>query len=59
MRLELGGSIILFVWSAERYRTEIARLMQGLNRQLLRVVRARRLFGLSFVLVRRIPSAAS
>ncbi|HTT36853.1 MAG TPA: hypothetical protein VMH32_04195 [Burkholderiales bacterium] len=59
MRLELGGSMILFVWSAARYRTEIARLMQGLNRHLLRVVRARRLFGLSFVLVRRIPSAAS
>ena len=57
MRLEMGGSMILFVWSAERYRTEVVRLMQGLNRHALRMVRARRLFGLCFVLVRRIPGA--
>ena len=56
MRLEMGGSMILFVWSAERYRTEVVRLMQGLNRHVLRIVRARRLFGLCFVLVRRIPA---
>jgi hypothetical protein len=59
MRLEIGGSRILFVWTAERYRTEIVRLMQGLNRHSLQLVRARRLFGLCFVVVRRIPGLAS
>ena len=54
MRLEIGGSLIVFVWTADQYRDEIARLCQGINRHVLELVRARRLFGLRLVAVRRV-----
>ncbi len=55
MRVEIGRSFILFLWTERRYRDEVVRLFQGVNRHLVRLVRARRLFGLCFVLVKRTP----
>ena len=55
MRIELGRSLILFLWTESTYRTEVVRLFQGINRHLVQLVRARRAFGLCFLLVRRIP----
>jgi hypothetical protein len=57
MRLDMGGSLILFVWTEKQYRTEIVCLFQGINRHLVRLVRARRFLGLRFVIVRRTPPA--
>jgi hypothetical protein len=53
MRLELGNAVICFVWTPDRYRNEVVRLFQGINRQSVRLLKARRLFGLWFVAVRR------
>jgi hypothetical protein len=58
MRLDMGGSLILFVWTEQQYRLEVVRLFQGLNRRLVRMVRAWRLLGLRFVLVRRLQAGA-
>ena len=55
MRLEMGGSLIVFVWTENQYRKEIVRLFQGINRHLVRLVRARRILGLRFVVIRRMP----
>lgn len=57
MRIELGRSLILFMWTDSAYRSEVVRLFQGINRHLVQLVRARRALGLCFVLVRRIPGA--
>ena len=57
MRLDMGGSLIVFVWTENQYRTEVVRLFQGINRHLVRLVRARRLLGLCLVIVRRVPPA--
>lgn len=56
MRLDMGGSLIVFVWTESQYRKEVVRLFQGINRQLVRLVRARRLFGLRLILVRRLSA---
>ena len=56
MRLDLGGSLIVFVWSENRYRTEAVRLLQGINRRLVRLVRARKLLSLRLILVRRVSA---
>ena len=55
MRVEIGRSFILFLWTERRYRDEVVRLFQGVNRHMVRLVRARRLLGLCFVLVKRTP----
>jgi hypothetical protein len=57
MRLDMGGSLILFVWTEQQYRLEVVRLFQGLNRRLVRMVRAWRLLGLQ-LLVRRLQAGA-
>jgi hypothetical protein len=56
MRVEIGRSLIVFVWTADRYRTEVVRLFQGINRHSLRLLRARRFFGFWFVAVRRVAA---
>ena len=53
VRIELGHSFILFLWTERQYRLEAVRLFQGVNRHLVRLIRARRLLGLCFLLVRR------
>lgn len=58
MRLEIGRSLIFFLWTDTQYRTEVVRLFQGINGHLLRLVRARRMFGLSFLIVRRLGAKA-
>jgi hypothetical protein len=59
MRLDMGGSLIVFVWTENQYRSEIVRLFQGINRHLVRLVRARRLLGLRLVVVRRVAPAVA
>lgn len=59
MRLDFGGSLIVFVWTENQYRTEVVRLFQGINRHLVRLVRARKLAGLRIVVVRRVPGAVA
>jgi len=55
MRIDLGGSHIVLVWTEDQYRNEIARLMQGINTTNIRLVKARPLFlGLRLVVLRRI-----
>jgi hypothetical protein len=56
MRIDLGGSLIMFFWSDGKYRNEIARLVQGINRPSLKLVRARRFLGCHFVVVRRLQA---
>ena len=53
MRVEIGRSLIFFLWTESKYRTEVVRLFQGINGHLLHLVRARKMFGLCFLLVRR------
>jgi len=53
MRLEIGKSVVFFVWTGNQYRDEVVRLFQGINRHSVRLLRARRLFGLWFIAVRR------
>ena len=53
MRLEVGKSVVFFVWTGNQYRDEVVRLFQGINRHSVRLLRARRLFGLWFIAVRR------
>jgi hypothetical protein len=57
MRLDLGGSHIVLVWTEEQYRNEVARLFQGINSTTVKLVRARVFFGLRFVVLRRVKSA--
>ena len=57
MRVEIGRSLIFFLWTEGKYRTEVVRLFQGINGHLLHLVRARKMFGLCFLLVRRTPGA--
>jgi hypothetical protein len=59
MRLDMGGSLIVFVWTENTYRAEIVRLFQGINRHLVRLVRARKLLGLRLVVIRRLPDAST
>ena len=60
MRFEIGNSLIVFIWTHERYRTEVVRLFQGINRHSVRLLRARKIFGLCFVAVRRVsPNAVA
>jgi hypothetical protein len=58
VRVEIGRSLIVFIWTRDRYRTEVVRLCQGINRQSVRLLRARRIFGLCFLAVRRIAAKA-
>ena len=57
MRLDMGGSHIVLVWTEEQYRNEVARLFQGINSTTVKLVRARKLFGLRFVILRRIKTS--
>ena len=41
MRFDLGGSHIVLVWTEDRYRNEVARLMQGINTTHIRLLKAR------------------
>jgi hypothetical protein len=59
MRFEIGGSLIVFIWTRNRYREEVVRLCQGINRHSVRLLRARRIFGLCFLAVRRIAANAT
>jgi hypothetical protein len=56
MRLDLGGSHIVLVWTENQYRNEVARLLQGINSTVVKLVRARQFFGLRFVILRRVKS---
>jgi hypothetical protein len=57
MRLDLGGSHFVLVWTEEQYRNEVARLFQGINSTTVKLVRARQFFGLRFVVLRRVKPA--
>jgi hypothetical protein len=59
MRFEIGSSLIVFIWTHDRYRTEVVRLFQGINRHSVQLLRARKIFGLCFLAVRRIPAGAA
>jgi hypothetical protein len=54
MRLDLGGSHFVLVWTEEQYRNEVARLFQGINSTVVKLVRARQFFGLRLVILRRV-----
>ena len=53
MRIDLGGSHLMLVWTEDRYRNEIARLAQGINATSVRLVRARTFLGLRLIVLRR------
>jgi hypothetical protein len=54
MRIDLGGSRVVLVWTEDQYRNEVVRLMQGINTASVRLVKACPLpFGLSLVVLRR------
>jgi len=57
MRLDMGGSHIVLVWTEVQYRNEIARLFQGINTTTVKLVRARQFFGLRFIILRRVKTA--
>ena len=59
MRFEIGRSLIVFIWTNNRYREEVVRLFQGINRRSIRLLRARKLLGLCFLAVRRVGAAAA
>jgi len=59
MRFEIGRSLIVFIWTHDRYRTEVVRLFLGINRHSVRLLRARKMFGLCFLAVRRVASNAA
>ena len=54
MRIDLGGSHIVLVWTEDQYRNGIARLVQGITHTNVRLVRARTFLGLRLVVLRRI-----
>jgi len=58
MRFEIGRSLIVFIWTHDKYRTEVVRLFQGINRHSVRLLRARRIFGLCFLAIRRVAPDA-
>ena len=58
MRIEMSRSLILFIWTPGRYREEVVRLFQGINRHSVRLLRARRFLGFWFVAVRRVEADA-
>ena len=58
MRFEIGRSVIVFIWTNKRYRAEVVRLFQGINRRSIRLLRARRMLGLCFLAVRRVGVTA-
>jgi hypothetical protein len=57
MRLDLGGSHFVLVWTEDQYRNEVARLMQGITTTTIKLVRSSQLFGLRFVVLRRVKFA--
>lgn len=57
MRLDMGGSHIVLVWTENQYRNEVARLFHGINSTTVKLVRARQIFGLRLVILRRIKAA--
>ena len=57
MRLDMGGAHIVLVWTEQQYRNEVARLFQGINSTTVKLVRARQIFGLRVVVLRRVKSA--
>jgi hypothetical protein len=59
MRVQIGRSLIFFLWTEQQYRNEVVRLVQGLDRHLVRLIRARRVLGYSLLLVRRTPERRS
>ena len=59
MRVEIGSSLIVFIWTHNRYRTEVVRLLQGINRHSVRLLRARKIFGLWLVAIRRVAANAA
>ena len=56
MRIDLGGSHIVLVWTDEQYRNEVVRLFHGINTTTVKLVRARQFFGLRFIILRRVRS---
>ena len=59
MRVQIGRSWIFFLWTEQQYRDEVVRLVQGLDRHLLRMIRARKFLGYCLLLVRRTPERHS
>jgi len=57
MRLDLGGVHIVMVWTDSQYRNEVARLMRGITTSSIKLVRVHELFGLRFVILRRVKTA--
>lgn len=55
----IGRALIVFIWTNNRYREEVVRLFQGINRRSIRLLRARKILGLCFLAVRRIGAAAA
>lgn len=53
MRIDLGGSHIMLVWTENQYRNGIARLIQGISATNIKLVRARTFLGLRLVVLRR------
>ena len=47
----------MFIWTNNRYREEVVRLFQGINRRSIRLLRARKILGLCFLAVRRVAAA--
>jgi len=59
MRFGIGRSLIVFIWTNNRYREEVVRLFQGINRRSIRLLRPRKILGLCFPAVRRVGAAAA
>jgi hypothetical protein len=59
MRFEIGRSVIVSIWTNNRYRAEVVRLFQGINRRSIRSLRARKLLGLRFLAGRRVGATAA
>jgi hypothetical protein len=59
MRIQIGRSLIFFLWTDQQYRNEVVRLVQGIDRHLVRLIRARRMLGYCLLLVRRTPGRGS
>ena len=54
MRIDLGGSHIVLVWTEDQYRNGIARVVRAITATTVRLVKARTLFpGLRLVILRR------
>jgi len=56
MRLDLGGSHLVLVWSENQYRNEVTRLFKGITTSTVKLVRVYQLFGLRFVVLRRVKT---